>query len=427
MISQNQSGNLKKKIIFTLSLLFLYRIGSFIPVPGVDSQVLKSSLGNSDLFGFMNTFSGGSLQNFSIFAVGIMPYITASIIIQLLQINLSPALKELSEQGAKGQEKIKNITRIGALGIALIQSIALSLGFNNMFPGLIPDPSLGTYALIAVTLTVGTGILLVMGELITNKGLGNGISVIIFSGILAGFPNALQQFYSLEFQNLSDGTFYPIAKLIIIALVVVLMTLVIIYIQESYRRIPIHYSKRSTVDIFSTAEATFIPIKINTAGVIPVIFAVAIMMAPVTIARFFPQNTIAIWVTNNLNYTQPIGMTIYSILIMAFAYFYAFVQVNPKKMADDMQKNSGYVPGVRPGEKTKIYITHVLKHITFVGALFLTAVSILPLIITLLSSMPQQLMIGGPTLIIVVGVALDISKHIKQHKVKRGYKGFMNF
>lgn len=417
-------ADLRKKILFTLLMLVVFRIGAFIPVPGVNKNVLQFT-GDASLFGVMNMFGGGALERFSIFAMGIMPYITASIIVQLLQMDVVPKFAEWAKQGEVGRRKLAQFTRYGTIVLGFIQALALSLGFNNLFPGLVPNPSVSTYLVIALVLTAGTAFLMWLGEQITANGVGNGISIIIFAGIVAAIPTSVQQLYLTQFQN-PDQLFINIVKGIGIILAVLVLVVAIIYVQQGVRKIPIQYAQRATVGRQQVGnQSTHLPIKVNAAGVIPVIFAVAIFYTPRTIAGFFGDTKVGNWIIQTVDYTHPIGATVYALLIIGFTYFYTFIQVNPEKMAENLKKQGGYIPGTRPGKQTQERITSILYRLTFVGALFLAIVSIIPVFFTVFANLPPTIQIGGTSLIIIVGVALDTMKQIDSQLIKRHYKGFI--
>jgi len=418
-------SDLRKKIVFTLLMLVVFRVGSFIPVPNINADVL-AALAERDIFGFLNTFSGGALRNFSIFAMGIMPYITASIIVQLLTMDVVPKFAEWAKEGEAGRRKLAQITRYGTVILGLIQAIGLSIGFNNLYGGqLVIDPGFTTYALIAITLTAGTAFLMWLGEQITEHGIGNGISIIIFAGIVAGIPDSIYSIYATQFQGATDQLFINIAKVILILLIIVAIVVGVIYVQQGVRKIPVNYTKRVVGRKMYGGQSNHIPFKVNSAGVIPVIFALSLLMFPSTIASFWPNNGIARWVQTHFNYTDPFGMLLYVILIVGFTYFYTFVQINPIQMAENMKKNGGFIPGVRPGKATATYITKVLSRITLTGALFLAAVAILPVLFTAFTDLPQSVTIGGTSLLIVIGVALDTMKQIETQLIKRHYDGFI--
>ncbi|WHY86477.1 preprotein translocase subunit SecY [Neobacillus novalis] len=419
-------GDIRKKIIFTLLMLVVFRLGTFIPVPNVNADVLANQ-DKLSVFGILNTFGGGALKQFSIFAMGIMPYITASIIIQLLQMDVVPKFTEWSKQGESGRRKIAQITRYFTIILGFIQALGMSYGFNNLAQGqLIQKPGIGTYLLIAVTLTAGTAFLMWLGEQITEKGVGNGISIIIFAGIVAGMPSTINQIYVQQFENAGDAIFLRIVTVLLIVLAVIAIVVGVIFIQQANRKIPIQYAKRVVAGRNPVGgQSTHMPLKVNAAGVIPVIFAVSFIVTPRTVASFFGTNDVTNWINNNLDYSRPIGMTLYAVLIIAFTYFYAFIQVNPEQAAENLQKQSGYIPGIRPGKSTQEYLTRVLYRLTFVGAIFLTVIAVLPTIFIQIANLPQSAQIGGTSLLIVVGVALDTYKQLEAQLVKRHYKGFI--
>ncbi|MCM3603388.1 preprotein translocase subunit SecY [Robertmurraya korlensis] len=418
-------GDIRRKIIFTLLMLIVFRIGTFIPVPHVNTDILKAQ-DQLSVFGVLNTFGGGALSNFSILAMGIMPYITASIIIQLLQMDVVPKFTEWSKQGDVGRRKLAQFTRYFTIVLGFIQAFGMSYGFNNLAGGLlIEKPGIGTYLLIATVLTGGTAFLLWLGEQITSKGVGNGISIIIFAGIVASIPNIANQIYAQQFQDAGDKLFLNIVTVLLIVLAVIAIIVGTIFIQQALRKIPIQYAKKMTAGTSPAGQSTHLPLKVNAAGVIPVIFAVSFIITPRTIAQFFEQNSVTIWIERIFDYTHPIGMVIYCALIIAFTYFYAFIQVNPEQVAENLKKQGGYIPGIRPGKNTQEYLTRVLYRLTFVGALFLSAIAILPVFFVKFAGLPQSAQIGGTSLLIVIGVALETMKQLEAQLVKRHYKGFI--
>ncbi|QUG43483.1 preprotein translocase subunit SecY [Psychrobacillus sp. INOP01] len=417
--------DIRNKIIFTLLMLIVFRIGTFVPVPYVDADVLKQT-DQLGLIGFLNTFGGGALANFSILAMGIMPYITASIIVQLLQMDVVPKFTEWAKQGEVGRRKLAQFTRYFTIVLAFIQAIAMSYGFNRMYGGsLIKEDGILTYLVIAVVLTAGTAFLMWLGEQITSKGVGNGISIIIFAGIAAAIPNAVNQVYAQQIEGAGDALFINIVIVLLLLLAIIAVTVGVIYVQQALRKIPIQYAKRVSGTSQTGGQQTHLPLKVNAAGVIPVIFASAFLMAPQSIVLFFGQNSTTDAITRALDYTQPIGMTIYIALIIAFTYFYAFIQVNPENVADNLKKQGAYIPGIRPGINTQNYLTSVLYRLTFVGAIFLAIISIMPMLFVKYADLPQSAQIGGTSLLIVVGVALETMKQLESQLVKRHYKGFM--
>ncbi|MFB6366598.1 preprotein translocase subunit SecY [Paenibacillus elgii] len=420
--------DLRKRILFTLLVLIVYRIGAFIPVPNINTEILKAQdqANAGGVFGLLNTFSGGALFQFSIFAMGIMPYITASIIVQLLSMDVIPTFTQWAKEGEVGRKKLSQITRYGTIVLGIIQAFGLAIGFNRLYTGLVINPNFTTYALIAIVLTAGTAFLMWLGEQITENGIGNGISIIIFAGIVAAIPTGIGQIYQTQFADAGGALFLNILKVVIIAVVVIALIAGVIFVQQGVRKIPVQYAKRVVGRKMFGGQSTHIPLKVNAAGVIPVIFALSLLVFPPTIASFWRGNTVAEWIITNLNYTHPLGMVLYVLLIVGFTYFYTFVQMNPVQMADQMKKNGGYIPGIRPGKTTSVYLTRVMTRITLSGALFLAAISILPMIIGSVAGLPSSVTIGGTSLLIVIGVGLETMKQIESQLIKRHYKGFIN-
>ncbi|MFD2672451.1 preprotein translocase subunit SecY [Marinicrinis sediminis] len=423
-------ADLRNKILFTLFALLIYRIGSFIPVPNIDIDFLRNvdRSQNDDIFGLLNTFSGGALNNFSIFAMGIFPYITASIIVQLLSMDVIPKFAEWAKEGENGRKKLTQFTRYGTILLGFIQAYGLAIGFNRLYGfEMVNNAGFTTYTLIAIILTAGTAFLMWLGEQITEKGIGNGISILIFAGIVAAFPNAINQLYTTLFTgDANDALFFNIIKVVLIVVAVIVIIVGVIYVQQGVRKIPVQYTKRVVGRKMYGGQSTHIPLKVNAAGVIPVIFAISLLYFPVTIASFWQDQSWAQWISNNLLYTEPLGMVLYVMLIIGFTYFYTFVQINPIQMADQMKKNGGYIPGIRPGKATSTYLTRVLNRITLSGALFLALISIIPVFFSNIADLPQSVTIGGTSLLIVVGVALETMKQVESQLIKRHYKGFIN-
>jgi preprotein translocase subunit SecY len=417
-------SDIRQKVVFTLLMLLVFKIGTYIPVPQINKDAIDFT--NMGAFDMLNTFGGGALSRFSIFAMGIMPYITASIIIQLLQMDVVPKFTEWSKQGEVGRRKLAQFTRYGTIVLGFIQALGMSIGFNNLFgQQLIINPGVGTYLLIALVLTAGTAFLMWLGEQITSKGVGNGISIIIFAGIVAAIPTAVQQLYATQLQGAGEELFVKILTVVLIILAIILVTVGVIFVQQAVRKIAIQYAKQSAGRNPNGGRSTHLPLKVNAAGVIPVIFAVSFIITPPTIARFFGENNVTTWIVNTFDYTQPIGMVVYVGLIVAFTYFYTFIQVNPEQMAENLKKQGGYIPGIRPGDNTQAFITKVLYRLTFVGAIFLAGVSVLPIFFIKFAGLPPAVQIGGTSLLIVVGVALETMKQIESQLVKRHYKGFL--
>jgi len=421
--------DLRKRILFTLFILIVYRLGSFIPVPNIDTSVFQQiEEQQNNVFGLLNTFTGGALFQFSIFAMGIMPYITASIIVQLLSMDVIPKFAQWAKEGEVGRRKLGQFTRYGTIVLGLIQAYGTAIGFNRMYNfKMVLDSGFTTYLMIAIVLTAGTAFLMWLGEQITEYGIGNGISIIIFAGIVAGIPKHLKDIYQSQFVDGSGQIFLNSAKLLLILIVVIAIIVGVIFIQQGIRKIPVQYAKRVVGRKMYGGQNTHIPLKVNAAGVIPVIFAMSLVMFPYTIAQFWTGHPVADWVMRNFNYTTgALGMVLYVLFIIGFTYFYTFVQINPVQMADQMKKNGGYIPGIRPGKTTATYLTRVMTRITLSGALFLAAISVLPIFFGSLAGLPDGVKVGGTSLLIVIGVALDTMKQIETQLIKRHYKGFIN-
>ena len=419
-----QVKDIRNRIFFTLGMLIVFRIGTHITVPGVNAGAIQN-LASTGLFSLLNTFGGGALSQYSIFAMGVSPYITSSIVIQLLQMDIIPKFTEWSKQGEVGRRKLNQATKYLAVVLAFVQSIGISIGFNQLSNlGLVRNPGLETYLMIALIMTAGSMLVIFIGDAITMNGIGNGTSLIIFSGIVARIPVDLITFYEDRFVNSSELTtniIFTVALLVAMLLVVIF----VVYIQQAERRIPVQYSKRAT----GSNQAAHLPLKINSAGVIPVIFASSFMMTPQTILGFFAANhSEATWyqVVNTLvNFREPIGAAIYTILIVVFTYFYALIQINPEKMAENLQKSGAYIPSVRPGRGTEEYITSLLMRLSTVGAVFLGLIALLPIVASALWNLPDSLALGGTSLLIVIGTALDTARQIEGRMVKRNYQGFI--
>lgn len=421
-------ADLRTRILFTLFILFIYRIGSFIPVPGVNKDVFKQvDAAGADLFGLLNTFSGGALFQFSIFAIGITPYITASIIVQLLSMDVIPKFAEWAKEGENGKRKLAQITRYGTVVLGLVQGFATAIGFNRQYGyEMVVGATFVDYLIIAIILTAGTAFLMWLGEQITEKGIGNGISILIFAAIAAGIPGHIRTIVEDQFVGAQDQLFLNIIKMVLILIAIIAIIVGVIFVQQGIRKIPVQYAKRVVGRKMYGGQSTHIPMKVNGAGVIPVIFAVSLVMFPITIAQFWSTQAWATWIIDNMNYDRPLGMVLYVLLIIGFTFFYTFVQINPVQMADQMKKNGGYIPGIRPGKPTSSYLTRVMSRITLTGAIFLAVISVLPVFFGTLAGLPRSVQLGGTSLLIVIGVALDTMKQIESQLIKRHYKGFIN-
>ena len=407
------SGNkdLRHRIYFTLACLTVFIVGISVRVPGTED--LTKSLGFLEL---INTIGGGALKNFSIFALGVMPYITASIITQLLQMDIFPYFTELSKQGHTGRQKINQITRYMGIAFAFIEGYAFAFAFL----GKTGDPL--QYMYIATVLTAGTALLLWMGDQMTQKGIGNGVSLIIMAGIIATLPQMfITAFTSLiSFEGTAQVISLGIVKFVLFVIVYFAIIIGMIFVQESERRIPIQYANKST-SAYGNAQS-FMPIKINSAGVIPVIFASSLLSIPNIIAQVVKNDNFTLIVQKYLTMTTPVGFIIYVVLIFFFAYFYTFIQLKPEEFAKNLQENGGYIPGIRPGEETKQYVSKILTRLTVLGAAFLSIIAGLPIIFSKLTSLPTSVSIGGTGLLIVVGVALETYKQLEGSILTRSYK-----
>ncbi|NCC81100.1 MAG: preprotein translocase subunit SecY [Clostridia bacterium] len=404
---------LRRKIIFTLMMILVFRIGVHIPVPGIKLEVIQELIGQGQLLGFFDIISGGAFANFSIFAMSITPYINASIIIQLLTI-VVPSLERLAKEGVEGRKKIVEYTRYLTVILGFVQGIGISFGLRTA----LENTSFPSILLIALTLTAGTAFLMWLGEMITEKGIGNGISLIIFAGIVSSLPGGVMSM--VEYFKTGTIGIITLLAFVIVACVVIVA---IIAVNEGQRRIPVHYAKRIVGRKVYGGQSTHIPIKVNSAGVIPVIFAMSIMMFPGTIASWFPNNSFARAIGSFFDFTSIPYMVFYAMLIMFFTYFYSAITFNPADVSENIKKNGGFIPGIRPGRPTTEYITKIMNRITLAGAIFLAAIAVLPSILIALTAIPVYF--GGTALLIVVGVALDTMKQLEASLLMRHYEGFM--
>lgn len=410
---------LRQRIAFTAMMLLVYRIGSHIPTPGINNEQLSAFLTEKGgaLMGFLDMFSGGGLSRLTIFALGIMPYISASIIFQLLTVVI-PSLTKLSKEGEMGRKKITQYTRYATIVIGLVQAFGIAIGLEGMEQGAFVQRPGWSFRLMAViTITAGTGFLMWLGEQITERGIGNGISLIIFAGIIVRMPAAVVNTFQL-FQTGQIG----FAFILFLAVMMIGVVVAIVFLESGRRKIPVQYAKRVVGRKVYGGQSTHIPLKINTAGVIPPIFASSIIAFPATIAGFVAVP----WVQalgQNLSPGTTFYTILYAVLIIFFAFFYTAVVLNPVDMADNMKKYGGFIPGIRPGVKTSDYIYKVLTRITFVGAIYLAGVAIIPEILIYRFNVPFAF--GGTSLLIVVGVGMDTAQQIETHMITRNYDGFM--
>lgn len=410
-IFKPQNKDLRKRILFTLVCLFIFKLGTTIIVPGID----KDSLGTDNL-GFLeliNVMGGGAMEKFSIFSLGVMPYISASIIVQLLQMDIIPYFSELAKQGQVGRNKLNTITRYLGILLAFIQGCMYAFAFVQT------DNSLVLLEYAAV-LTAGTAFLLWLGDQITQKGIGNGISLIIMAGIIMTIPTMFMEVWNaVVTTGTVQETSLGVVTFIAFIIVYIAILLGVIFEETSERRIPIQYANKSTSAYGATHN--YIPFKLNSAGVMPVIFASALSSIPGIIAGVIKNDGFQLFVSKYLSFNSGTGFALYIICIILFSYFYTFLQVKPKELSENLQKNGGYIPGIRPGEKTVKYISTVLKRITIVGAIFLSVIAGLPIVFGWFSNLPTSVSIGGTGVIIIVGVALETYKQLESQLVTRSY------
>ena len=414
--------DLKKKILYTALILIIYRLGSFIPVPGINAKALQEFLGSAsssggNLFGMFDLFVGGNLGRASVFALGIMPYITTSIVIQLLG-GVLPFFEKLKAEGAEGQKKINQYTRYGTIVIASFNAIGISLFLQNGVEGAVANPGFVFIFTSIVAMVTGVMVIMWLGEQITEHGIGNGISLIIFAGIIARYPAG---FYNM-FNMVRTGGM-SIFTAVFVLIIMVGVTMGVVLITEGLRKIPVQYAKRVVGRKVYGGQSTHIPLKVNTAGVIPIIFAQSIIMFPRTIATFFPDSSFMSGVVRLLSPGAALYTMLYMGLIVFFAYFYTAMVMNPVEMAENMKKYGGFIPGRKPGKKTSDYINSVLVRITLPGAIAFAIIAVIPEIMSAWFNLPFYF--GGTGLIIIVGVALDTLQQIESHLVMRHYEGFM--
>ena len=412
-------AEIRSKMIFTLLMLVVFRIGSNIPVPNINRAVLSEMFtGEAGLFDLFDLFSGGAFSNFTIFALSITPYITASIIVQLLTMAF-PYFQRLAQEGTEGRKKMAQITRYLTVVLGLIQATGLTIG---LFRKAVIDTSVFSIIVVILVLTAGTAFLMWLGEQINDKGIGNGISLIIFAGIVARIPSGIRSLAT----SVQDGAISAVT-LVILVVIAVLVIAGVVMIQEGQRRIPVQYAKRVVGRKMYGGQSTHIPIKVNQSGVIPIIFSLSLLSFPLTVTYFFPNTAFTEWVTKWLSPSGNPGVWIYGvlniILIIAFTYFYTGITFNPNEVANNLKANGGFIPGIRPGKATEDYLNKVMSRITIVGAIFLALVATLPTIISVLTSL--QIHFGGTSLLIAVGVALETVRALENQMLMRNYQGFL--
>ena len=418
---------IRSKIFFTIFILFVFRLGTHITVPGVDASRLQS-ISDLPFLNMLDLVSGSAMQRFSIFSMGVSPYITASIIIQLMQMDIVPKFVEWSKQGEVGRRKLNQATRYLTLVLGFVQSLALTAGFNMWTEyGFVPNPNAQTFILIGIILTTGTMVVTWLGEQITEKGIGNGVSMIIFAGIISRVPVDIKGLIEDYFINIESSRIWQSAIFMVVLVIAVLLIVTFVTLfQQAERKLPIQYTQR----VVGAPTSSYLPLKVNAAGVIPVIFASSMITTPNAIIQAFGGSLGGKpWfetIQTLFNYNTVPGAILYTTLIVAFTFFYAFVQVNPEKLAENLQKQGSYIPSVRPGKGTEDYVSGVLMRLSTVGALYLGLVAILPIIAQMLWNLPESIGLGGTSLLIVVGVALETAKQLEGLMLKRQYTGFMN-
>ncbi|WP_448630222.1 preprotein translocase subunit SecY [Cellulomonas soli] len=421
-----RTPDLRRKLLFTIGIMVVFRFGSFLPTPGVSYPNVQTCIdesANNDLLGLVNLFSGGALLQLSVFALGIMPYITASIIIQLLRVVI-PKFEELHQEGQSGTARLTQYTRYLTIALAVLQSttIITVARSGQLFTGcsvdVIPDDNWMTLVIMVLTMTAGTGLIMWLGELITERGVGNGMSLLIFTSIAASFPTAM---WSIA--GGSNGVMKFIAVLAIIVLVIAL----VVFVEQSQRRVPVQYAKRMVGRKMYGGSSTYIPIKINMAGVIPVIFASSLLAVPGLIGQFADQTAgWVIWVQRYLvSQSSPLHIGLYVLLIIFFCYFYTAITFNPDEVADNMKKYGGFIPGIRAGRPTAEYLDYVISRITAPGSLYLALVALIPTLTFLALGVGQNIPFGGSSILIVVGVGLETVKQIESQLQQRHYEGFL--
>ncbi|MGI6563148.1 MAG: preprotein translocase subunit SecY [Clostridia bacterium] len=412
--------DLRKKILFTLLMLLIYRVGSFIPIPGLRAEEFAALVQKGQLFGFLDIISGGAFQNASIFAMNITPYINSSIIMQLLTIAI-PALERLQKEGNEGRKKIQQYVRYGAVLLGFFQASMLYIGMRRAVSD---GGSVISFFTVTLTFTAGTAILMWLGEQITEKGIGNGISLIIFAGIVSRGPQAAATLYNLYVsEQLGAGILGIIGIIFILAMFIAVIGAVV-YIQEAERRIPIQYAKRVVGRKMYGGQSTHLPIKVNMSGVIPIIFAMSIMAFPQTIIGLVAPNTTSKILIALSKQGGPIYTVLYALLILFFTFFYSVIQFNPIEVANNLKKNGGFIPGIRPGKPTADYISGILNKLTWIGGIFLALITIFPSIMGIIFGI-QGIWFGGTSVLIMVGVALETAQQIESQMLMRHYKGFL--
>lgn len=420
--SMFKNKEIRNKILFTLAMLLIYRVGSAIPVPGVDATKLASQISDNSVLSMMNLLGGGALERLSVFAMGVTPYITASIIIQLLSMDVIPALAEMTKSGQTGRMKMEKITRYLGVVLSFVQAYSLVYGFDKQY-SVLANSSLSGYLYTATVLTAGTMFLIWLGDRISMKGIGNGLSIIIFAGIVSNMPSQFVQVWNVLAGGTTQGElFNGILQFALFVLLYIIIIVFVVVMETAVRKIPIQYTNSSSYTRGN--DVTFLPLKINSASVIPVIFAQSIMTAPQIVISFFNQDLYKTLQTY-LSLSSTTGLILYAVLTFLFTFFYTDLQVDPDQVADNLSKSGAYIPGIRPGNETKTYLHKVLNRITVLGAIALVIVATLPYILPMFTSLPSSISIGGTGIIIVVGVAMETIAQLKGQLTTKAYHGFL--
>lgn len=421
-----KKGELRRKVVFTLGILFVFRLGAGIVIPYIDTSAITSAATSSGIFGIMNMLGGGTLEKFSLFSLGVSPYITSSIIIELLSMDAVPALTQWNKEGNTGKKKKDKVTRVLTLALAIIQGGSLTYAFDKGY-SILASSSIWTYVYVVVVMAAGSMFTMWLGDQITIKGVGNGTSLLIFTGIVANLPNSfISSFKSMVTFGSTYKTATSLAWYILFVLVYLAIVVFVVFEEGAIRKIPIIYAT-NTQTVMHTKESTNLPIKINSSSVIPVIFAASVLAAPRTIISFMKSTSTTQMIDNILNYQKPIGFVLYIVMIILFTFFYSNLQIDAKKISEDLKKSGGAIPGVRTGDDTKKYIGTVLNRVTVVGSLFLAIIASIPIIAPEIWKMTSNnaLSLGGTGLIIVTGVALETVSAIKSMLTRREYHGYI--
>lgn len=421
-----KKGELRRKVVFTLGILFVFRLGAGIVIPYIDTSAITSAATSSGIFGIMNMLGGGTLEKFSLFSLGVSPYITSSIIIELLSMDVVPALTQWNKEGNTGKKKKDKVTRVLTLALAIIQGGSLTYAFDKGY-SILASSSIWTYVYVVLVMAAGSMFTMWLGDQITIKGVGNGTSLLIFTGIVANLPNSfISSFKSMVTFGSTYKTATSLAWYILFVLVYLAIVVFVVFEEGAIRKIPIIYAT-NTQTVMHTKESTNLPIKINSSSVIPVIFAASVLAAPRTIISFMKSTSTTQMIDNILNYQKPIGFVLYIVMIILFTFFYSNLQIDSKKISEDLKKSGGAIPGVRTGDDTKKYIGTVLNRVTVVGSLFLAIIASIPIIAPEIWKMTSNnaLSLGGTGLIIVTGVALETVRAIKSMLTRREYHGYI--